>query len=535
MLDIRIQKLFLVTIILKIGFSFLGLLLHDPWYLGLWFPLSFMGAYIVIGWKRRDRDVTDEKFADSCYYLGFIFTIASIIFCLIDLPNINEKDVFKDITIRFGAAMLSTVAGLVVRVYLVNFKRDVTDAIKETEDDIINASHRLREQLVIAYEKMRDFQSGVDIAAKATIESVKMQIEKLSKDHADKLTGFFEELVNKNQEAFTKALDEVKSASLRLSDSVDGYSQGMQTNLGSIEVKVTAFANSVTERLKTTTFPDDYFAKHLATPLDQLKKAAENISVNMLQTSEEVAKSTVVLSGALKNLKTKATATENSLETVLRITAQQQTVLDTAQGQLTTLDKLGETLAGFGNLLNNTVIGINSMNDAIYKLTGRIEAIVLEGAEERKHLELLLTKIVSKLDANANVSELVAAQLSNSASATQKVANKLDSVATPDFETAKTLDMIGGSAKLVITKIDTAVEQFNKMIRQLVAIDETLLSQSSQLKLLNDQIKDLKVVGKSFDLPDGAIPTDTKLTGATVESSNLSSDSRRWWQFGHSK
>src|SRR5205085_699535 len=114
---IPVQKLFIATILLKITSSGIGWYL-DPqwakWSFGLAFPLLIMAAYVWLGLNRRDGDVPDEKFADSCYYLGFIFTITSIIFSLFDLPNIGTK--MQDIAVRFGAAMVSTVAGLVVRV-----------------------------------------------------------------------------------------------------------------------------------------------------------------------------------------------------------------------------------------------------------------------------------------------------------------------------------------------------------------------------------------------------------------------------------
>ena len=106
-LDIRVQKLFVVILILKVLSSGLGWYFGFPWSLGFWIPLVLMVAYIILGLKRHDSDVTDEKFADTCYYLGFIFTITSIIFSLLELPSIGTK--IQDIAVRFGAAMVSTV------------------------------------------------------------------------------------------------------------------------------------------------------------------------------------------------------------------------------------------------------------------------------------------------------------------------------------------------------------------------------------------------------------------------------------------
>ena len=504
-LDIPIKKLFIITVILKIGSAFMGWYAQSPWILGFWFPLSVMAAYIAIGLKRRDGDVTDEKFADSCYYLGFIFTIASIIFSLFDLPNIGTK--IQDIAVRFGAAMVTTCAGLVVRVYLVSFEKNVDDVTKDVEDSIIQASRMFREQLVIAYEKTCDFQSQVDNAAKATVERVNMHVEKLSQDHAEKLNGFFVELTNRNQDAFNNALNEVKLASSRLSDSVDGYSHGMKANLSSIENKVTAFGNAVTERFKNTTFPDDYFIKQLAPLLDQIKNAANDISLNIMQTSEEVAKSTLALSSAFKKFNTKAKVTENSLETVIRLATQQQAMQDVAQSQFTTLDKLGETLAGFESLINSSLDGLKSISAINSELTGRVGAVVIDGLEARKQLESSLMEVVAKLGENvaasnilamhidetavasrevatslgvsANAAELVAAHLSNNTTVNKEVAEKLDSVVAVDFETAKTMTMMGEKATLAITKIDTAIEQLQEIVHQLVTINHTAQSQNT--------------------------------------------------------
>lgn len=531
-LDIRVQKLFLIVLVLKILSTGLAWYLGFPWSLGFWIPLSLVSAYIVLGLRRHDDDVTDEKFADTCYYLGFIFTITSIIFSLFDLPNIGMK--IEDIAVRFGAAMVSTVLGLGVRVYLVSFKRDVADSIRDAEDAVIEASHKFREQLVIAFEKLRDFESEVDVASKATVERVNMQVEALSKNHADKLTGFFTELVARNQETFTHALAEVKSASLRLSDSVDGYSQGMRANLTSIEAKVGAFTEAVTDRLKTTTFPDDYFSRNLATPLIQLQNAANDISGTIRQASTEVGESSVVLSGALKKLRDKAKATDMSLDTVLKLTEQQQAVLTTAQGQLTVLEQLNATLVGFDALFAKTLDGINASSTVYSELTARVAAGTVEGAEARKALDKSLADVVQVLGANAhatqtlstqvgataNASKQIAVQLAASATitgtvagklaansaASALVAGKLDGIAAADVEAARALTTLGKHAASAIDKVDNVIEQLQGMVRQLASLDNALRAQGSELRDVVEHIKDVRVTVEmpaqaEYDLP----------------------------------
>lgn len=398
-LDIRVQKLFIITIVLKIGSSFLGWRLRDPWILGLAMPLAVMAAYILLGIHRRDKDVTDEKFADTCYYLGFIFTITSIIFSLFDLPNIGTR--IQDIAVRFGAAMVSTVFGLVVRVCLVSFKKDFTDAVSEAENAVIDAAQRFREQLNIASEKFFDFQIKVDNAARENVERVNMQIEALSKNHADKLSDFFADLTARNRDAFTQAFDGIGSASLRLSETVDGYTRGMHENLSSIEAGIAAFTGAVADRLRTTTFPDDYFVQHLEAPLAQLKTSAGLVSGSVNLAASEVTASSANLSGVLKTMAAKANDIDGALDTVLRLTAQQQAVLDTARGQQTALEHLGNTLADFGAVMSNTLAGINAGNASTADLTTRVAGVAEEIAGSRERLEAAFAGITDKLDAAA--------------------------------------------------------------------------------------------------------------------------------------
>ena len=190
--DIRVQKLFAIALVLKVLSSGLGWYLQSPWILGFGVPICIMVVYIWLGLFRRDSDVSDDKFADSAYYLGFIFTITSIIFSLFDLPNIGAK--IQDIAVRFGAAMVSTVLGLGIRVYLVSFRVDVSDAIRDAEDTLLGATRAFTERLTMALERLQDFESRVDLATRSSIERVNLQVEALSKNHADKLTGFFSDL-----------------------------------------------------------------------------------------------------------------------------------------------------------------------------------------------------------------------------------------------------------------------------------------------------------------------------------------------------
>lgn len=510
-LDVRVQRLFLVILCLKVLSSGIGWYFMFPWSFGFFLPLALMSTYIIVGLKRHDSDVSDEKFADTCYYLGFIFTITSIIFSLFDLPNIGDR--IQDIAVRFGAAMVSTVLGLSVRVYLVSFKKDVVDAIHDAEDAVLDASRRLTEQLTMALEKLHGFEVQVDAATSSSVERVNLQIENLSKNHADKLASFFSDLTDRNQVAFTAALTEVRGASVRLATAVNGYSHGMSTNLASIEAKVGAFSAAVATRLNNTTFPDDFFSKQLEAPMAQMKDAASTLSGEVKLISAEVKSSSKTLATALKKMQEQSGNAGESLDIILKLTEQQQAVLNSAQGQLSGLEQLTSTLKGFEVTLLSTTAGLKTSNDVNNELINKVAGVIKESALDRQQLDGSIASIVNKLDGNASAtlkvasmlergsnaastsadaiiqkldagvteSKAIAAMLTTSANATLKVAVKLDGVVSAETQTTASLNNLGQRADTVINKLDQSTLQFQKMLQQFSKLDDSLRAQGNEL------------------------------------------------------
>ena len=387
----------MLAVILKVTSAFCGWYFQLQWSLSLILPLAVMAAYIALGMKRRDREVTDEKFADSCYYLGFIFTITSIVFSLFDLPQIGER--IQDIAVRFGAAMVSTVLGLAVRVYLVSFRPDAGDALLESEDAVLDASQKFREQLVMAYEKLNDFQSQVITATKSSVEAVKLQSEKLTQDHSARMERVFVELNERNQQAITQALSAISSAGTRMAQSVDVYTESMKSSVKSLDDKVETFGKTVTRRLNATTFPDDFFATRLAAPLEQLKAATAEVSQQVQSAADGTGEAAGALSAAITKLKVKAARAEESLDTVVRLTTAQHALFDTSAAQLEQLKKLAELLDRVQQALQAATQA--TADNAANNLTvqGGVTAVVAAIESSQRAVVEVIGQVFSRFDA----------------------------------------------------------------------------------------------------------------------------------------
>lgn len=494
--SIQVQRLFVLVFALKIGSSFLGWWLNSPWILGFALPLLFMGTYIVLGLSRRDQDVSDEKFADTCYYLGFIFTVTSIIFSLFDLPQIGTR--IQDIAVRFGAAMVSTVLGLAVRVYLVSFKKDVADAVQDAEGAILDATRRFTEQLTVVLERLRDFESQVDTAARASVERVNLQVENLSRNHADQLTSFFGKLTVSNQQSFMAALAEVKTATQRLTEGVDVYSMGMRANLSSVDAKVAAFLDAVTQRLTTTKFPDDYFVEQLDAPLEQLRESSSALAAGIKDSLRDVTQATTSLSNVFKKLQSKADASEQSLGVVQTLTEQQQTLLNVGEDQIRAIATVNEALTKVDRALNTTIAALGANQSLTSELSTRIGAVVADGVETRKALETFLANItdtlrqhvhattsvvssleagtaasreaagrlIEKLEASAVAAQSATAELSYAANATTGAMKRLHAATSADIGAEQAVSALSQHAEGLHTRSALATGQLQSQVRQ---------------------------------------------------------------------
>ncbi len=499
---IRVQALFLVAIVLKVLSSGLGWWFNFPWSLGFWVPLCVMGLYVALGLVRREDDVTDEKFADTCYYLGFIFTITSIIFSLFDLPNIGTQ--IGSIAVRFGAAMVSTVIGLVVRVMLVSFREDATSAIVSAEAGLIDAAHRFREQLMMSYERLREFDTAVDSASKGAVERVSLQVERLSKNHAEKLSSFFGELSLHNRTTSDEALARVDEATDRLTQSMDSYREGMQKTLKQLEERVELFGHSISERLARTSFPDDFFSSRLEAPMGQLRTSTQALADSAQMTAEEVLEGAQLLGTSLKAIRLKSKAAESALDTVASLGVQQSALHSSAEQQVETLKVLTASILEIERTLASTTTQLLAAQATSSQLVGKVEAVVTDSTQTRRMLESSLGAVTSSLSSNASATESIAKRLGAHTAATEKVSSRLEAVAAADAATATALANAGSNTVETLARASDALVQLREMTTVLGAMSATLL--------------------KMQGAPSGSGPVPTIVTSAATAAAQLPSD-----------
>ncbi|MDB5470308.1 MAG: hypothetical protein JWR84_1868 [Caulobacter sp.] len=112
--------------------------------IGLLGPIVATIAFPLLGLAfRLGSDAhTRERFADNCYYLGFIFTQAALLFGFLPVAISSREISSGDVLRFFGVAIGASMAGLIARTLLIQTAR--------TTSELDNAIHTEVEALAVA-------------------------------------------------------------------------------------------------------------------------------------------------------------------------------------------------------------------------------------------------------------------------------------------------------------------------------------------------------------------------------------------------
>jgi hypothetical protein len=396
-----IQELFIYAIILKIGATLLGWWVGDRWILSFVVPLLIMAAYVWGGlrWRKKD-EVSDEKFADSCYYLGFIFTISSIIVSLFDLPSLLTGGKLEDIAVRFGAAMISTVIGLIVRVSLVSFRKDIGDVTRAIEEDLLEAEKAFRAQLGAAVDRLREFNAAVDDSAHKVVSRLEASIEETAKANTAEFTRLFDGVGRLIGESSQRSLQSLDASAADLRKSLQLYATSLVTTAKHHETKLNLFSENMTGKIDTFSYAIGASLTGLTQRIDEFSAA---LNKNLHSMSFPAQMFTDELNPAI-------TALRNSLAGVVGQVSGFAVNLESEAGRIATaLHAVPDSVAVATENIrkaveqqSKTIDKVNAQEDALLKLAHNVKyfEIALERAmsvldEQRKAIADLATAVVA--------------------------------------------------------------------------------------------------------------------------------------------
>jgi hypothetical protein len=210
--------------------------------------VALMLVYGGLAYQLPKVQMRIDRLGDNFYYLGFIYTLASLSAALIQLREGVPIDTLLG---SFGIALFTTIVGVAGRVIFVQMRGELDDVEERVRRDLLAASADLRSQLSLSLAEFETFQTAVTQAA----ANVKEQSPELASAAIDRISRVAAQAARRIDEAFGS--EEMRSRGIR--DAI---------------AKMSGAAEETTQKLAGEL---DNFVKQLEMVLDRLGNAIERI------------------------------------------------------------------------------------------------------------------------------------------------------------------------------------------------------------------------------------------------------------------
>jgi hypothetical protein len=206
-----------------------------------------MVLYGLLAFRLPTVRIRPDRLGDNFYYLGFIFTLASLCAALLELRSAPR---IEQLLGNFGIALVTTVVGVTGRVLFVQMRGELDDIDARVRRDLAAVSSDLRAQLSLVLREFETFHTGVLQAAAETMtkatQEAESSIREISAAGTERINGTLgeghrqAELLSQMLMQITKAVSE-----LPLMGKMELPSERLETQIASLASEIEALVHQL--------------------------------------------------------------------------------------------------------------------------------------------------------------------------------------------------------------------------------------------------------------------------------------------------
>lgn len=166
-------------------------------------------AYALVAWAGGRIKIEPEAIGDNCYYLGFLFTLASLAFTLYQMAdpaaNGGKPADIPEVISGFGVALSSTIVGVFLRVFMMQMRPDFVAKDRAVRADLNQSYADFRKNLSGTMSQMKAFSTESIQYAAERDERLRVSTEKFVEDHHQALQSAANTLSENMEKSFSEA------------------------------------------------------------------------------------------------------------------------------------------------------------------------------------------------------------------------------------------------------------------------------------------------------------------------------------------
>jgi hypothetical protein len=324
--------------------------------------------YAVLTYFTSSLRLEPESIGDNCYYLGFVFTLSSLAVTLYELSDAHQETQFvSNVISGFGVALSSTIVGISIRVFLLQFRPNLVAREREMRVELNDSMRDFRTALTQSVSSLRLFSVEIQQSLKEHNEKTAKMTEKYQTEQNSQTARHFEAMIGQiasEHQRVTATLEEGFSASLKAV--VNSSESAINSNVAMIKSAVNESGKSL-----------DKFAVTLENLTVSLSKQEQTVRSIVDSTTQELGSSIQELSGTLVLYKEKA---EGAGSNILNET---NNLIDRIEKTDLSINESAE------NLVNRIEEITTETNSAVLRLKEAVKNVELENSPAVKRGSLI--------------------------------------------------------------------------------------------------------------------------------------------------
>lgn len=379
----RLQRAFMLAFGGGLVGAMAGYLPGLSW-LGFALPLIAIASFFAWGYRQgfAERTDTRQRFADSCYFLGFLLTMIAMLVGFFPAGMLQQEITSQDILRHFSMALGATALGLVFRIIALQGGRSLGEVTAEVEVTLSRYAARVSEEARLIGEELGEARAALEVQ-RADVASL------VTVDLKNAVEGAFEPITR---------------SAAAISASLQAQTDQMSSSAAKLQDALSRSANQLAEAAEVRADASEAAQSAISSVADALQKFEAQMETLRAGLSEVVTSSTVeiakmtraleqgtaiapTLSPALENVQANLT---NISATVSNLKAQS----DQLAGRMdAALADDGRTLGGLEGAQERIIGGLNQAGE------GARDAIAREGQLTRDTMERARSEFAQGIEA----------------------------------------------------------------------------------------------------------------------------------------
>tara|TARA_R110000787_G_scaffold282559_1_gene394492 strand:+ start:7414 stop:8655 length:1242 start_codon:yes stop_codon:yes gene_type:complete len=249
--------------------------------------VAIMCGYVGLTWASQRARIREDVIGDNVYYLGFLFTLISLGYALYDFGSGITESTIENVIANFGVALLSTIFGVFLRVFVSQFRADPVETEREARVELTEASNLVRAELSLMLADIGDFRREILQVMRESLEETAKNTQEALIGNAGRVTEVTEQLLARVDTAssdYAENTKRINAMSKRTAESLETLIKRIEdieapTDLiTSRVIPVVDQISDITEELQRHAKSESGYADAISNTLSQIHKTIPELA-----------------------------------------------------------------------------------------------------------------------------------------------------------------------------------------------------------------------------------------------------------------